>query len=50
LSSSVHLAPTVLGFSSFWSNLFSARFAALCRVFVWRRPLVDLSGQQSAFS
>jgi hypothetical protein len=30
--------------------LFSARFAALCRVFVWRRPLVDLSGQRSAFS
>jgi hypothetical protein len=50
LSSSVHLAPTVLGFSSFWSNSSLTRFAALCHVFVWRHPLIDLSGQRSAFS
>jgi hypothetical protein len=50
LSSLVHLAPTVLGFSSFWSNSSLTRFAVLCHVFVWHHPLVDLSGQRSAFS
>jgi hypothetical protein len=50
LSSLVHLAPTVRGSSSFESNSSSTWFAALCCVFIWRRPLVDLSNQWSTFS